>query len=272
MPVTIKVNGSSNSLVHKGSNGIAQSTIPDVCKTPSPGGPVPIPYPVIVSMSSDLENGSTTVKADGGNMIAIKDCDFSRCTGDEAGTAGGVASSTFGKEAKFILYSFDVKIDGGNACRLADKMTMNHQNAMCLGGVLQAPVAGLSDDEKEVGDCLCNSFCDEVKRGFKKSPQGGYSKKKSFSKRHNWSHDLETDMRDNPPPCLDGHNVKFTERHENPTTIPDATYRDSGGKITRCFDFKFPGDRSRDTQLDRQQKLANDNECQIISTKTCKCD
>ena len=141
MPVTIHVNGTSNSLVHKGSNGIATCTIPDVCKTPSPAGPVPIPYPVIVSMSSDLANGSTTVKADGGNMIAIKDCEFSKCTGDEAGTAGGVVSSTFGKEAKFILYSFDVKIDGGNACRLSDKMTMNHQNTMCLGGVLQAPVA-----------------------------------------------------------------------------------------------------------------------------------
>ena len=140
MPETIHVNGTSNSLVHKGSNGIASSTVPDVCKTPSPAGPVPIPYPVIVSMSSDLENGSTTVTADGGNMIAIKDCDFSRCTGDEAGTAGGVASSTFGKEAKFILYSFDVKIDGGNACRLADKMTMNHQNTMCLAGVVVTPV------------------------------------------------------------------------------------------------------------------------------------
>jgi|ERR1035441_3668881 hypothetical protein len=274
MPVTIHVNGSSNSLVHKGSNGIASSTIPDVCKTPSPAGPVPIPYPVIVSMSSDLENGSTTVKADGGNMIAIKDCDFSRCTGDEAGTAGGVASSTFGKEAKFILYSFDVKIDGGNACRLADKMTMNHQNTMCLGGVLQQPVAGLSDDEKKVADCLCNGFCDEVKRGFKKGPQGGYSKKKSFSKRHNWSHDLETNMKNNPPPCLDGHDVRFTDQSfTNPKTIPDANLRDplDSNNVLRCFDFKFPGDRSRDTQLDRQQKLANDNECQIISTKTCKC-
>lgn len=147
MSVTVHVNGSSNSLVHKGSNGIAQSTIPDVCKTPSPGGPVPVPYPVIISMSSDLENGSTTVTADGGNMIAIKDCDFSRCTGDEAGTAGGVTSSTFGKEAKFILYSFDVKIDGGNACRLSDKMTMNHQNTMCLAGVCQAPVT--VEDMKE---------------------------------------------------------------------------------------------------------------------------
>jgi hypothetical protein len=141
MPCTIHCNGSSNSLVHKGSNGIAQSTVPDVCKTPSPAGPVPIPYPVIVSMSSDLENGSTTVTADGGNMIAIKDCDFSKCTGDEAGTAGGVVSSTNMKEAKFLLYSFDVKIDGGNACRLGDKMTMNHQNSMCLQGLNQAPVS-----------------------------------------------------------------------------------------------------------------------------------
>lgn len=150
MPVTIHVNGSANSLVHKGSNGIASSTIPDVCKTPSPAGPVPIPYPVIISMSSDLDKGSTTVKADGGNMIAIKDCEFSRCTGDEAGTVGGVVSSTFGKEAKFILYSFDVKIDGGNACRLSDKMTMNHQNTMCLGGVIQLPVIpqGLTPEQK----------------------------------------------------------------------------------------------------------------------------
>jgi len=150
MPVTIKVNGSSNTLVHKGSSGIAQSTVPDVCKTPSPAGPVPIPYPVIISMSSDLDKGSTTVKADGGNMIGIKDCEFSRCSGDEAGTAGGVVSSTFGKEAKFILYSFDVKIDGGNACRLGDKMTMNHQNSMCLSGEMQ-----MSAIVKELEEAAC---------------------------------------------------------------------------------------------------------------------
>ncbi|MFX1682977.1 hypothetical protein PV762_27500 [Mitsuaria sp. CC2] len=34
MPVTIKVNGTVNSLVHKFSNGISAVTIPDVCKTP----------------------------------------------------------------------------------------------------------------------------------------------------------------------------------------------------------------------------------------------
>jgi len=160
MSLTIHVNGSSNSLAHKGSNGIAKSTLPDVCKTPSPGGPVPIPYPVIISMSSDLVKGSTTVKADGGNMIAIKDSELSKCTGDEPGTAGGVVSSTNMKEAKWILYSFDVKIDGKNACRLSDKLTMNHANTACLGGWLQLPVVvGETDEEKVACAILC---CDQM--------------------------------------------------------------------------------------------------------------
>ena len=82
-------------------------------------------------MSSDLASGTTTVKADG-QMIAVKGSEYSMSTGDEPGTVGGVASSTFKKEAKWILYSFDVKMDGKNACRLMDKMTMNHQNTVSL--------------------------------------------------------------------------------------------------------------------------------------------
>ncbi len=137
MSVSIKVNGTDNTLVHKGSNGIAKNTAPDVCKTPSPGGPVPMPYPVIVSMSSDLDGGTTTVKADGGNSCAIKGSNFSRCSGDEAGTAGGVKSNTNMKEATWILYSFDVKMEGQNACRKSDKMMMNHENTICMSGVDQ---------------------------------------------------------------------------------------------------------------------------------------
>jgi len=142
MTETIHVNGTSNSLVHKGSTGFAKCTIPDVCKTPSPGGPVPIPYPIIVSMSSDLKKGTKTVKVDGKKMAAIKGSEFSRCSGDEPGTAGGVKSSTNMKEATWILYSFDVKLDGKNACRLSDKMMMNHGNTACLAGWVQPPVAG----------------------------------------------------------------------------------------------------------------------------------
>jgi len=128
MPVTISVNNMS--LAHKGSNGICMATVPDVCKTPSPAGPVPIPYPNI-SQSSDLANGSTTVKGDG-EMIAVKDSEYSKSNGDEAGTAGGVVSGVNMKEAKWILFSMDVKIDGKNACRLMDKMTCNKQDTVSL--------------------------------------------------------------------------------------------------------------------------------------------
>jgi Domain of unknown function (DUF4150) len=136
MTVTVKVNGTSNSLVHKGSMGISTATLPDVCKTPSPGGPIPLPYPNI-SQSSSLDKGTTTVKADGGMMIAIKGSEFSLSNGDEAGTLGGVKSSTFMKESTWILYSFDVKIEGQNACRLTDKKFQNHENTADLAGTLQ---------------------------------------------------------------------------------------------------------------------------------------
>jgi hypothetical protein len=154
MSISIKVNGTSNSLAHKGNGGITQSTLPDVCKTPTPAGPTPLPYPVIVSLARDLASGTTTVKADGGNSIAIKGSEFSRCTGDEPGTAGGVKSGTHMKEATWISYSFDVKIEGRNACRLTDKMLMNHGNTACLAGHLIKPTTLGPADSQLWDDCM----------------------------------------------------------------------------------------------------------------------
>jgi uncharacterized Zn-binding protein involved in type VI secretion len=150
MPVTVKVNGAANSLVHKGSNGISMATIPDVCKTPTPGGPVPMPYPNI-SQSTTLDKGTTTVKADG-MMIAIKGSEFSLSNGDNAGVAGGVKSSTFMKESTWILYSFDVKMDGQNACRLTDKKFQNHENTADLTGVVQTVVKVPEPTTLDCGD------------------------------------------------------------------------------------------------------------------------
>src|SRR5262245_10406754 len=116
---TIRVNGTVNALVHKGGSWMSIATVPDVCKTPTPGGPVPMPYPNI-SQSSMLSDGTTTVKVDGGNMAAIKGSKFSMSSGDEPGTAGGgVKSNTFKQASTWLLYSFDVKLDGQNACRFS---------------------------------------------------------------------------------------------------------------------------------------------------------
>ncbi|MCM5680085.1 DUF4150 domain-containing protein [Schlegelella sp. S2-27] len=156
MPVTIKVNGTVNSLVHKMSNGLSTATIPDVCKTPSPGGPVPVPYPNI-AQSITLSDGTTSVKGDK-MMAAVKGSKFALSNGDNAGVAGGVKSSTFMKEATWILYAFTVKLNRKNACRLTDKMFHNSQNAANLGGIIQQMVeAGMSEDE---ANAICKAFCD----------------------------------------------------------------------------------------------------------------
>jgi hypothetical protein len=156
MPITIKVNGTANSLVHKMSNGISIATIPDVCKTPSPAGPVPIPYPNI-AQSITVSSGTTNVKGDK-MMAANKGSKFALSNGDNAGVAGGVKSSTFMKEATWILYSFDVKLQKKNASRFTDKMFHNSENAANLAGELQALVdaGAITQQEK---DAICDAFC-----------------------------------------------------------------------------------------------------------------
>jgi hypothetical protein len=132
MPTHILVN--KLGLTYKSTIGVSIATIPDVCKTPSPGGPVPIPYPNFANQGS-LKKGTKTVKAKG-KMIAVKGSEYSMSFGDEPGTAGGVKSSTFKKETSWITYSFDVKMDGKNACRHTDKKFHNHKNTVDLAGNL----------------------------------------------------------------------------------------------------------------------------------------
>jgi uncharacterized Zn-binding protein involved in type VI secretion len=124
MPATVIVN--FRTVVHQKSGGIA-TAFPDVCKTPSPGGPIPIPYPNI-AQSSDTANGSKTTQADG-CPIMLQGSFFSQSTGDEAGSAGGVVSNCIKGKAEFVNYSFDVKIEGKPVPRLGDLMLQNKQSS-----------------------------------------------------------------------------------------------------------------------------------------------
>lgn len=139
MGVTVGVN--KLSVVHAGSGGVS-SAFPDVCKTPSPAGPVPIPYPN-VAKSSDTADGAGTVKCDG-NPVCVKDSNFSTSTGDEAGTAGGgvVSNKTKGK-AEFVNFSFDVKFEGKNVPRALDLMLHNDKNTPPFP-LVQGPVVGMA--------------------------------------------------------------------------------------------------------------------------------
>ena len=147
MAVTVAVNNMS--VVHKDSGGVTIA-FPDVCKTPSPAGPIPIPYPNIAK-SSDTSQGSKTVTCDG-NPICLKDSNFSVSTGDEGGTAGGgVASNKIKGKAEFVNFSFDVKVEGKNVARFLDLMLHNDKNTPPFP-VLQPPVIVVPKEDKPV--CL----------------------------------------------------------------------------------------------------------------------
>jgi hypothetical protein len=151
--VGVSVGVNKLSVVHKDSSGTTIA-FPDVCKTPSPAGPIPIPYPNIAK-SSDTASGASTVKADG-NPICVKDSNFSTSTGDEAGSAGGgVVSSKIKGKAEFVNFSFDVKAEGKNVCRALDLMLHNDKNTPPFP-VLQGPVMAVPKDEKP--KCL---ICDK---------------------------------------------------------------------------------------------------------------
>jgi hypothetical protein len=126
MPATTNVN--FRTVVHGKSNGLA-TFFPDVCKTPAPPAPpIPIPYPNI-AQSSQMAQGSTQVKIDGGPVM-LQGSNFSTSSGDEAGSAGGgVASNTIKGKAEFVNYSFDVMIQGKNVPRLGDMMLGNKQSS-----------------------------------------------------------------------------------------------------------------------------------------------
>ncbi len=125
MPATVIVN--KLTVVHKSSNGMV-NFMPDVCLTPAPPAPpVPVPYPNI-AMSQDTDQGSKTFKADG-NPIMLQKSVFSKSTGDEAGSVGGVGSGVIKGKAEFINYSFDVMVEGKNVPRLGDLMLGKHRSS-----------------------------------------------------------------------------------------------------------------------------------------------
>ena len=150
MGVSVGVN--KLSIVNADSNG-KTIAFPDVCKTPSPGGPIPIPYPNI-AMSSDTDKATKKVKAEG-NPICVEDSNFSTSTGDEAGTAGGgVASSKTKGKAEFVNFSFDVQFEGKNVPRSFDLMLHNDKNTPPFP-VLQGPVISMGKAPEEPTCPVC---------------------------------------------------------------------------------------------------------------------
>jgi hypothetical protein len=119
---------------------------------------VPTPYPNI-AQSITLSNGTTTVKGDKA-MCANKGSKFALSNGDQPGTLGGVKSNVFMKEATWILYSFDVKLQRRNAARLTDPMYHNAKNTVNMAGEAQACSGIVEALGQEDADKLCEAACE----------------------------------------------------------------------------------------------------------------
>jgi hypothetical protein len=114
-------------IAHKGSGGMS-AVFPDVCLTKVGKYVVPIPYPNI-GKASDTSKGPKSVKTDG-KMPMVKGAKYSKSTGDELGNKKGIISRKNKDECEFMMYSFDVKFEGKNVCRMGDPLFHNKKNIM----------------------------------------------------------------------------------------------------------------------------------------------
>ncbi|VFQ44907.1 DUF4150 domain-containing protein [Desulfoluna butyratoxydans] len=144
MGVTVGANG--RTVVHKGSGGTSVAS-PDICRTQIGPVVVPIPY-VNTAMSSDLDGGAQTVKADG-NPLGHAKSNFKKSIGDEAGDKKGTASGTIQKQAEFTSSSFDVQVEGNGVARAFDTMIHNNKNTP-PAPLMQAPLVQEIMDETPV--------------------------------------------------------------------------------------------------------------------------
>jgi Domain of unknown function (DUF4150) len=101
--------------------GVAVTAFPDVCKTPTPAGPIAIPYPSMAGASQ-----VKSVSKDAAGKVVMTS--YQTSTGDEAGSAMGVVSNKIKGKAEFVNYSFDVKVEGANVARSLHPFAHNDKN------------------------------------------------------------------------------------------------------------------------------------------------
>lgn len=120
--------------------GMGLAIVPDVCKTPTPAGPVPIPYPNIAQNVMFLPNTiAKKVKIIGASSVLVG-AKTAISNGDEPGVAGGISSGSFIGEMECTKGSSKVRIEGKAAVRMGDSTKHNKGNTMGMISVPSQPI------------------------------------------------------------------------------------------------------------------------------------
>ena len=141
------VSANNTAVVQKGSGGVSPC-FPDVCKTPTSGGPVAIPYPnVSAAEGSRTGYAGSKVKV-GQKGGTTSKSQFKASSGDEAGTAAGkgVISSSDRSSMQFPSYSSKIKVKGHRAI-----MHVGGPTAVSSPAARKGLAAGTGDAAEEPG-------------------------------------------------------------------------------------------------------------------------
>lgn len=121
--------------------GVAYA-LPDVCKTPSGSGSVPIPYSNVAQLgqatSITNEIDKEVLVGPSGDYVLLLDAQVPTSTGDEAGSVGGVKSGgnkgkcRIAQASQSVIYGPQEK----GIVRFLDRTQQNNENAQ--GVVLSA--------------------------------------------------------------------------------------------------------------------------------------
>ena len=111
--------------------GTCMSNAPDVCKTPTPAGPVPVPYVNIFMCNMALPNTACTKVFISGALALNVKSQTAISNGDEAGNAGGAVSNKFIGKGEFIQGSTKVTLEGKAA--VSQGATTKHNDGNTVG-------------------------------------------------------------------------------------------------------------------------------------------
>ncbi|MBO7385910.1 MAG: DUF4150 domain-containing protein [Clostridia bacterium] len=115
--------------------GMCTSTPPDVCKTPSPSGTIPVPYVNIFQCNMVLPNTACSKVFIAGSPALHVKSQTAISNGDEAGNAGGVVSSKFIGKGEFVKGSLKVTLEGKAAVSQGAQTNHNDGNTMGMNNM-----------------------------------------------------------------------------------------------------------------------------------------
>jgi len=112
---------------------------PDTCKTPSPVGPVPVPYPNTAMLMQAVPPTCTLKVKIMNQPVITKQTTIPATAGDEAGVAGGVVSSMIKGPAQAKMGSVKVKMEGNPVVFQTCVWGQNGTNANAPTGMQVSP-------------------------------------------------------------------------------------------------------------------------------------